>query len=57
MCAEQQPRPKKTRSRERVNPSFERVEETGKTIILDERKRKFLFAIPVIRFAYCEMKS
>jgi hypothetical protein len=49
-------RQKKPAHEERVNPSFGRVEETGETIILDDQKRKFLFAISVIRFAYHETK-
>jgi hypothetical protein len=38
-------RQKKPAHEERVNPSFGRVEETSATIVLNGRKRKFLFAI------------
>jgi hypothetical protein len=39
---------KKPAHRERVNPSFGRVEETGATISPVSEQRKFPFSIPVI---------
>jgi hypothetical protein len=42
---------KKPAHRERVNPSFGRVEETGVTIDLTQADEKFLLAITCMRFS------
>jgi hypothetical protein len=44
-------RQKKPAHRERVNPSFGRVEETGMTIVARQADEKFSFAIICIHFS------